>query len=318
MRIGVDMDDVIADFTGAWLAAYNDQFAITEADDLKREDITAWDVTQFTHFNSHEEWMHWIRSCVPGLYRNLSPLGGALEALDALIADGHDIVILTSKPEWAKWDTFNWLANQIVPTSEVHITHDKASVKCDVYIDDGPHNLEAIRDRSGGVAVRWVTPWNRPMDGVWDAGSWAEFRDIVNVMEMEREKYPQIQLVDPSESVSEYIVRSTNEQIVTNALTGGQKGVKLARFDLLPIGPLTQIAEHYGKGAQKYEDRNWERGYDWSLSYGALMRHATQFWGGQTYDEETGSHHMAAVAFHAMALMQFTESHPELDNRPTS
>ena len=101
-----------------------------------------------------------------------------------------------------------------------------------------------------------------------------------------------------------------------NPVTGGEKGVKLARFDLLPASPLWQVAEHYGKGAEKYEDRNWERGYEWSKSFQALMRHAWSFWNGETHDPETGSHHMAAVVFHAFALMEFTETHPELDDRP--
>lgn len=99
--------------------------------------------------------------------------------------------------------------------------------------------------------------------------------------------------------------------------TGGQKGSKEARFDLIPVVPLWEVAEVYGKGAEKYEDRNWERGYDWSLSFAALMRHAQRFWAGEDYDDETGKHHMASVVFHAMALMEFEHTHPEFDNRPT-
>ena len=45
------------------------------------------------------------------------------------------------------------------------------------------------------------------------------------------------------------------------------------------------------------------------------MRHATQFWSGEDIDEETGSHHMAAVAFHALALLEYAESHPDFDDR---
>lgn len=101
----------------------------------------------------------------------------------------------------------------------------------------------------------------------------------------------------------------------TVSSTGGEKGVKLARYDLIPAGPLRAVAEHYGKGAAKYEDRNWERGYEWSKSFGALMRHAWQFWNGEDIDEETGSHHMAAVTFHALALIEWASTHPEFDNR---
>lgn len=111
------------------------------------------------------------------------------------------------------------------------------------------------------------------------------------------------------------MVRVT-ETRVTNPTTGGEKGSKLARYDLLPAEPLRQVAEHYGRGAAKYADRNWERGYDWSLSFAALQRHAWQFWGGEDLDPETRSHHMAAVVFHALALMEFSATHPELDDRP--
>lgn len=103
---------------------------------------------------------------------------------------------------------------------------------------------------------------------------------------------------------------------VINPSTGGAKGSKLARFDLIPCTPLWEVAKLYGKGAEKYEERNWEKGYDWNLSYAAALRHITQFWMGEDYDEETGCHHLSSVIFHCLALMEFGETHPELDNRP--
>lgn len=101
----------------------------------------------------------------------------------------------------------------------------------------------------------------------------------------------------------------------TRSATGGEKGVKLARFDLVPIGPLTKVAELYGRGAEKYADNNWRNGYEWSKSYAALMRHLTQFWGGEDYDSETNMPHLTAVIFHAMALLEFMETHPDYDDR---
>lgn len=108
------------------------------------------------------------------------------------------------------------------------------------------------------------------------------------------------------------------DEVRTVSTTGGEKGDKPARFDLIPVGPLHDLAELYGAGARKYEARNWERGYPWHLSYAALMRHATQFWNGEDYDEETGAKHLASVAFHAFALMQFMDQHPGFDDRPTT
>lgn len=103
---------------------------------------------------------------------------------------------------------------------------------------------------------------------------------------------------------------------ITNKLTGGEKGSKPERYDLVPVRPLAELAKLYGYGAQKYEDRNWEKGYDWSLSYAALQRHANAFWSGQTVDPESGCHHLASVVFHAFAMIEWGVTHPELDNRP--
>lgn len=108
------------------------------------------------------------------------------------------------------------------------------------------------------------------------------------------------------------------EKRITNDLTGGQKGGKPERFDLLPWPELAEVARLYGQGAKKYDERNWEKGYELSLSFAALMRHLTLWWTSEDYDEETGCNHLASVIFHALAMMRFTNgTYPaELDNRP--
>jgi len=97
--------------------------------------------------------------------------------------------------------------------------------------------------------------------------------------------------------------------------TGGEKGTKDERFDLIPISALTQLARHYGVGARKYADNQWRKGYEWSKSYAALQRHLTAWWAGEDIDEETGSSHVAAVAWHAFTLLTFIEEHPDFDDR---
>lgn len=109
---------------------------------------------------------------------------------------------------------------------------------------------------------------------------------------------------------------TTADEVRITGSTGAQKGSKLARFDLIPAGPLTALAEHYGRGAAKYAARNWELGTDWHLNFAAMMRHAWQFWGGEDIDSETGSPHVISVAWHAFALAEFMRTHPELDTRP--
>lgn len=113
---------------------------------------------------------------------------------------------------------------------------------------------------------------------------------------------------------------SETEQRVA-ADSGAVKGSKLARFDLIPVDALWQLAELYGRGAAKYEDRNWERGLPWSLNYAAMLRHANQFWGGEDVDEETQACHMASVAWHALALLHYyihPDQYGRYDDRPST
>lgn len=132
-------------------------------------------------------------------------------------------------------------------------------------------------------------------------------------------------------------------EIRTTSSTGGQKGVKLARFELIPAGPLKELAEHYGRGARKYANHQWRQGYEWSKSIGALYRHLNDFVAGKDYDvcsnepdnckfidangnefvpeqpdtcyNHTGSHHMVAVAWHAFLLLEFKDRYPQHDDR---
>ncbi len=104
-------------------------------------------------------------------------------------------------------------------------------------------------------------------------------------------------------------VRSVNEA------TGAEKGVKLERPDLIPVEALRELATHYGRGSEKYDDHNWRKGYEWSKSYAALQRHANAFWGGEDLDPELGTKHVIAVAWHALTLATYMDEHPELDDR---
>lgn len=118
-----------------------------------------------------------------------------------------------------------------------------------------------------------------------------------------------------------------NEEVrVTDEKTGGQKGVKLARFSLIPWTILREVAEHYGRGARKYDDRNFEKGYAWSYSYDALCRHLEAFWAGENIDDDPSlylegephtSRHIIAVVWHSLALAFFSRYNRGTDDRPS-
>jgi hypothetical protein len=111
---------------------------------------------------------------------------------------------------------------------------------------------------------------------------------------------------------------NTTEERITSE-TGGQKCSKLAQAADIPPSVLLELMEHYGKGRVKYPGDsagpNYSKGYPWSLSYNAALRHLLQFWGGENLDQETGSKHVIAAAWHCLCLALFMNKHPDKDDR---
>jgi hypothetical protein len=161
-------------------------------------------------------------------------------------------------------------------------------------------------------------------------------------------------------------VKLDGEIRVTDPVTGGQKGTKPVRFDLIPADfnaelrdyrdasipffiteALTDfwqrraefsillraaagaeqamggfdaahyhVARVYGAGAAKYSDNNWLKGYAWSLSYAAALRHLDAIKRSEMMDAEMGVPHYAAVWFHCAALWTFATEGLGTDDRP--
>lgn len=180
VRLGIDLDGVVTDFTKGWVEIYNRDFDAQ----IRVEDVVTWSApVKLTHFRNMSQFWRWARTCGDGksLFRVLLPYPGALAGLDSLVRGGHELVIITTKPRFATDDTYEWLAEHEVPASEVHLIDDKASVFCDLYVDDADHNLRNYRDRRAeSVIVRWVQPWNKPLAGVVDAESWPEVLSLAN------------------------------------------------------------------------------------------------------------------------------------------
>jgi len=179
MRLGIDMDGVMCDFNAGWMRLHADEFGSA----LRPEMVTGWDgLHELAGFAEMEAFWRWARETPqrPSIFRHLELFPGALEAMEALSAAGHDIVVLTAKPAWAVADTMSWLADHRVPTSEIHFIADKHTVACDVYLDDAPAVLDdLVAHCPGALVCRMVQPWNRPVAGALDVHDWAEFADAV-------------------------------------------------------------------------------------------------------------------------------------------
>jgi 5'(3')-deoxyribonucleotidase len=179
MRLGIDLDGVVANFTKGWIDLYNKEFGTA----LRVEQAETWDgMTTITHFEDMRDFWRWT-SDLDGrsLFWHLETFPGAVDALQALHSEGHEIIVVTMKPSFAIDDTHQWIEKHQIPASEIHILEDKWKVDCDVYLDDGPHILPGlVANRPDRLVCRFVRPWNTPVTGAVDVSDFAEFRALVD------------------------------------------------------------------------------------------------------------------------------------------
>lgn len=178
IRLGIDLDGVVANFIDGWMMRYNMEYGTS----LTEDQVDHWDAAhELTHFQDMSDFWQWAGASGngPTVFRNLRTYPGALTTLNEL-ATCHDIVILTMKPDWAGHDTFSWIADNHIPTREVHLIRDKWNVDCDIYLDDSPYVLSGlVAKRPNSIVCRFVRPWNEPVPGAINVHNWDEFLELV-------------------------------------------------------------------------------------------------------------------------------------------
>jgi len=88
------------------------------------------------------------------------------------------------------------------------------------------------------------------------------------------------------------------------------------RYDLVPTFAQEQYAKVLTKGAEKYAERNWEKGMAWSKVMASLERHLAAIKRGEDYDSETGLLHSAHIMCNAAFITEYYKIYPQGDDRP--
>lgn len=87
------------------------------------------------------------------------------------------------------------------------------------------------------------------------------------------------------------------------------------RVDLIASEFLEELGKVLAMGAEKYAEHNWTNGMKWLRCYASLQRHAQAWEAGNSFDRESGLHHMAHVAINAMFIYIYQLHNIGEDNR---
>lgn len=88
------------------------------------------------------------------------------------------------------------------------------------------------------------------------------------------------------------------------------------RYDLVNPQAHEGMVEILTFGANKYAERNWEKGMAWSKVISSLKRHLAAIEKGEDYDKESGKLHADHVACNAHFLSAYYRIYPQGDDRP--
>jgi 5'(3')-deoxyribonucleotidase len=142
LTILVDIDSTICDSLPRWLEV------IAEKTGVKAQvsDITEWGMHNCSPLNRVDPKLIYGILNEPGFNRDLKPMAGAVEALKALMEEGHKVYFVTARygpvgmPE-----TLEWFARHLPfvdPKAQLVFMADKELLEADVLIDDRAETLE--------------------------------------------------------------------------------------------------------------------------------------------------------------------------------
>ncbi len=176
MTILVDMDDTIEYLLEAWVNGINKKYNRS----VTCEEITDWDVSKAYPGLSFEQ-VYEIPT-LPGFWKTVKPIPGAADALQRIMAAGHEVYVVTATPYVSVSEKMSDLLFRCFPFlswDQLIITSRKQLIRGDVLIDDGVHNLE------GGdyIKILMSAPHNRnynaEANGMIRVCSWPEIEEVI-------------------------------------------------------------------------------------------------------------------------------------------
>lgn len=188
MRIGLDIDGVMYRWDKTARYMLRDVLPNSPYKNALRQESTRWDWIKDQIAPEHWDWL-WNEGVKLGLFRYGHLYPGTIQAVRKL-AEQHEVVLITHRPQSAVTDTLAWLGLLNLPLSGLHLLtqgEPKSLVhpQCEVYLDDKPDNIEDLAMRTNGLAVLMRRPWNWMYSPNWNSAKaavtdgWDDFLKIV-------------------------------------------------------------------------------------------------------------------------------------------
>ena len=167
--IYVDVDDVVADLVYPVVVIHN----VVNKDNLHYDDITGWDITEFTRDNNKDIYEYFKD---PRLYKVVNPVNNARRGVEYLRSLGLRVVFCTTSPFETPYVKFRWLQRHgFNPELEDYIEiQDKTLLTGEYMIDDKPDN---ILHSKTNVPIMFTRPWNKHIK--WDGYRIDSWDDII-------------------------------------------------------------------------------------------------------------------------------------------
>lgn len=194
--LGVDLDGVVADHTGRFREIVAERRGVDpETLPLER----SWDFHEWGFEPGEYERLHKLAVTEYDMILTMPVIDGAADALWRLSDAGIWIRIITHRlyvnwaHERAVGDTAAWLDRHKIPYRDLCFLGAKPEVQADAYIDDAPHNIEALREL-GNTVIVFDQPYNRYITEGPRATNWEEVESIVVELAADRLGHVAMQL----------------------------------------------------------------------------------------------------------------------------
>jgi 5'-nucleotidase len=178
--LGVDLDGVCGDHATAFRNAVAAERGI-DPNDLPAQQT--WNFTEWGLDRAAFEDLHRRAVLDHRMFRTMPMIPGCAEALWRLSDAGISIRIITHRlyTNWghsiAVSDTVAWLDANSIPYRDLCFMGEKTDVAADAYVDDAPHNVEALRS-IGAEVLLFDQPYNHEVSGP-RASTWSEVEEWV-------------------------------------------------------------------------------------------------------------------------------------------